>query len=153
MVVAVMADSHDNQFAIRAACALCKARSVSAIIHCGDIIAPFSIRRLVETGIPVYAVFGNNDGERTVLRRELPSIADPPLQIQLASRRIAVFHAPPEEFPQVDAVFYGHTHKKEARFERHTFILNPGELGGWLTGSCSMALVDLRTFEVEWIEF
>ena len=153
MLVAVVADSHDNQVTLRSAVALCRAAGVAAILHCGDIIAPFSMRLLVASGIPVYAVYGNNDGERRMLQKELPTITEPPLELTLGGRKIVLYHAPPQQFPKSDAVFYGHTHKREQRFQNGTFILNPGELGGWVTGKASMALVDLRTFEVEWFEF
>jgi len=153
VLVAVMADSHDNLPALRAAVAVLKNASVSAIIHCGDIVAPFSLRILTDTGIPTYAVFGNNDGERRILKKELPTIQDPPLTISLAGKKITLYHAPPEKTPATDILLYGHTHKREMRRDRGVFILNPGELGGWLTGRCSFAILDLRTSEVQWVDF
>jgi len=153
MIVAVMADSHDNLNALRAAVAVLKNASVSAIFHCGDIVAPFSLRILTDTGIPTYAVFGNNDGEHRILRKELPGIQAPPLEISLVGKKITLYHAPPEKIPATDILLYGHTHKKEIRRDGDVLILNPGELGGWLTGRCSFAILDLRTGEVQWVEF
>lgn len=153
MLVAVMADSHDNKNALSSAMAICRVAGVSAIIHCGDIVAPFSLRLLTSSGIPVHAVYGNNDGERRMLQKELPTIVSPPLRIRIARREIYIYHALPDKIPATDILFYGHTHKKDLRIEGGTLILNPGELGGWVGGKSSFAFVDLRTFEVRWIDF
>ena len=47
-----------------------------------------------------------------------------------------------------DLVVFGHTHEVEERIEKG-LMLNPGEVGGWLTGRCTVALVDLESLEVE----
>jgi putative phosphoesterase len=49
---------------------------------------------------------------------------------------------------QYDLIVYGHTHKPEIRGGR-PLLINPGELGGWLTGQPSAALVDLEALKGE----
>lgn len=50
-----------------------------------------------------------------------------------------------------DLVVYGHTHEVDVR--RGTpLIVNPGEVGGWMTGKSSVGLVNLKKMEVEIIE-
>jgi putative phosphoesterase len=50
-----------------------------------------------------------------------------------------------------DLVVYGHTHRVEIR-EGTPLVVNPGELGGWLTGRATCVLVDLRTLRAELLE-
>ena len=51
-----------------------------------------------------------------------------------------------------DLVIYGHTHKPDIRKVRNTLIVNPGEVGTWLYGKSTAALVDLNKMEAEIIE-
>lgn len=151
MLLAVMADSHDNLPLVRRAVARARAAGATAIVHLGDIVAPFAARIVAESGVPVYAVFGNNDGERRVLAKELPGIVDPPRTLELDGRRLVLFHAPPETAPPCDAVLFGHTHKPSAQVRDGVLRLNPGEAGGWLFGEPTMALLETGTLAYEFV--
>ena len=50
-----------------------------------------------------------------------------------------------------DLIVYGHTHQIDLR-ERPCVVLNPGEAGGWLTGRCTAALVDLESMKVRIVD-
>lgn len=69
--------------------------------------------------------------------------------------RAAVGHFRREEVGHVlhagdlDVVVSGNTHDVEERRLGATLLLNPGEAGGWLTGRCTVALVDLATITVD----
>ena len=63
MKVAVLSDSHDNIWKLDQAMPYLAA--ADAIIHCGDLVAPFIVRQIAE-GVgdtPVHIVWGNNDGD------------------------------------------------------------------------------------------
>ena len=47
-----------------------------------------------------------------------------------------------------DIIVYGHTHKLDVR-GGETLVVNPGECGGWLTGRCTVAVLDTEYMEVE----
>ena len=71
----------------------------------------------------------------------------------LAERRIAVIHYPELALPlaagsDFDVVVFGHTHEIEERRDG-ALLLNPGEVGGWLTGRSTVMLLDLESLEVE----
>lgn len=146
MLIGVMADTHDRLPMIDAALSLFARREVAAIIHAGDSVAPFAVKRLLESDVPLHVVYGNNDGERAGLKRLLPQIQDGPLHVELGGCRILVHHfvdwcAPPD-VARAEVVITGHTHEVVNRFDAGKFYLNPGECCGWVTGRCTAALLD-----------
>lgn len=157
MKLGVMADSHDNVPMVRRAVELFNERGAGLVIHAGDFVAPFAVAPLAELDCRVVAVFGNNDGERVGLAKRLEEIGEvhPNLApAELAGRRIAAVHYPELAAPiaaggAFDLVVYGHTHEIDVRREGATLVLNPGEVGGWLTGRSTVAVVDLGTMEAE----
>ncbi len=69
MIIAVMSDSHDHLDNLRRVLDLIKGEKARHIIHCGDFVAPFVLKELQAAGIPMNAVFGNNDGDQHLLTR------------------------------------------------------------------------------------
>lgn len=122
------------------------ARKVGAVIHAGDFIAPFSVKPVLKYGGPIYAVFGNNDGERAGLKKQLPQLVDGPLWVGLGGRAILVHHfigwCNPGDVEQADIVITGHTHAVVNHFEGPKLLLNPGECCGWQSGRCTVAIID-----------
>ena len=157
MKLGVIADSHDNLVLIRAAVAWFNDEvQVGAVVHAGDYVAPFAVKELARLSVPLHGVFGNNDGEHAGINKVMPQIVDPPLHIDLDTRKIGVTHdleALPDAAGNVaDIVICGHTH--ELLVERDgALLVNPGELGGWLTGRSTVAVIDLATLEVEIKQF
>jgi putative phosphoesterase len=47
------------------------------------------------------------------------------------------------DYRNYDIVICGHTHKPNIDKQNHTWIINPGECGGWLTGQSTIAIFDL----------
>jgi uncharacterized protein len=146
MIVGVMSDSHDRLPLIDAALALFASRRVEAVIHAGDFIAPFAVRRLLHYKGPLYATFGNNDGEREGVKKLIPQVVDGPLIVDLGGKRVLVHHfidwCTQEDIDQADIVITGHTHEVVNRPEGGKLILNPGECCGWVKGRCTAAILD-----------
>ena len=146
MLIGVISDTHDRLPTIQAAMDLFAERKVGALIHPGDFIAPFSVKPLLKFDGPIYATFGNNDGERTGLRKQLPQLVDGPLWVGLGGRAILVHHfigwCNPADVEHADIVITGHTHEVVNHFEGHKLLLNPGECCGWQTGRCTVAILD-----------
>jgi hypothetical protein len=157
MRIGVMADSHDNVPMVRRAVELFNARGVGLVVHAGDFVAPFAVAPLADLGCLVLAVFGNNDGERVGLAKRFEGIGQvhPNLAAaEPAGRRVAAVHYPELAEPiaasgAFDLVVYGHTHEVDVRKQGSTLVVNPGEVGGWLTGRSTVAVVDLETMEAE----
>ncbi len=155
MKIGVMADSHDNVPMIQEAVRLFQQEQVGLVFHAGDFVAPFSLAPLENLPCRVVGVFGNNDGERVGLARRFEKLGEvhPRLvDVEAGGRRIAVVHQdeladPIARSGHYDLVVYGHTHRIDQR-RNGSLILNPGETGGWLTGRCTVAVVDLATMEI-----
>jgi putative phosphoesterase len=153
--IGIIADTHDNLPMVRHAVEAFAARSVEVIVHAGDFVAPFAARALLQGGIPVVGVFGNNDGERAGLRKACPSLHEAPHVFELEGRRLVLAHGrttlTADVIEGADVVITGHTHAASVEGERPLFI-NPGEAGGWLSGRCSVAVLDLSTLSVEIVD-
>lgn len=156
MKIGVISDTHDNLPKIKKAVELFNAEGVQLVIHAGDIIAPFAAEAMSKLQCRVIAVLGNNDGEKIILAKKFEDIGElhaNMAQIEVGGRKIAVVHysdsvealALSEQF---DIVIYGHTHKLDVRKGR-TLVVNPGECGGWVTGKCTVVLIDLDKLDVE----
>jgi putative phosphoesterase len=155
MLVGVLADTHDNLPKVARVLQAFRERGVAYMLHAGDFVAPFTLRALVASGLPLVGVFGNNDGERAGLAAVCPTIHPGPFRLELAHRTILLAHDPGSvvvgEHPGVDVVICGHTH--EPRLESGPPMrLNPGEVSGWLTGRCSAALLDLAEMKAEMLD-
>jgi len=157
MLIGIMADSHDNLPMIEKAVKFFNQKEVKLVLHAGDFIAPFVvIRKLKNLSSPLIGVFGNNDGEKEGLRREIAKIGEihsSPFKLKYGGRKIVLSHASLDmkkiEESEYDLIVYGHTHQPEVRREKGALLVNPGECGGWLNGYSTIALVDLDKMEAE----
>ncbi len=146
MLIGVISDTHDYLPMIDAALSLFARHRVETIVHPGDFVAPFAVRRLLQFDGPLHATYGNNDGERAGLRELIPQIQDGPLLVKLGGRTILIHHfidgCKPADVEQADIVITGHTHEVVNRFENGKLFLNPGECCGWVNGRCTVAILD-----------
>ncbi|MBM3236474.1 metallophosphoesterase [Candidatus Poribacteria bacterium] len=156
MKIGVISDTHDNLSKIKQAVELFNAEGVELVIHAGDISAPFAAEAMNKSRCRVIAVLGNNDGEKIILAKKFENIGElhaNMAQIEVGGKKIAVVHYSDSVEAlalsgQFDIVIYGHTHKIDVRKEK-TLVVNPGEGGGWVTGKCTVALIDLDKLDVE----
>ncbi len=166
MKLGIISDSHDNLPAIEKAIEFFKKENVDAIIHLGDYIAPFSLREF--GGFELYGVWGNNDGEREMLRKVAQEmgfiIEEPPFELEIGKKIFLLLHGwgnVKRTVRVVDSlaksgeynwVLYGHTHRMDVRKIGDTWILNPGEVCGYLTSKSTVAILNLETDEVRVVE-
>ncbi len=149
MKIGAIADTHDNLPAISAALKCFEEQQVEAILHAGDYCAPFALKRLLQTRIPFEGVYGNCDGEREGLAKLLPSLANGPRHLELGGVKICLTHdrsrLQHEVFEASDILLFAHTHEPLAERHEGRLVINPGECGGWLTGRCTVAVIDTDT--------
>ncbi len=156
-MIGIMADTHDNLPLLRRALTLFQENNCSLVIHAGDFVAPFAARELSSLGRPVKAVFGNCDGERNGLKdafRHIGIIMEPPFTWEENGRTFFLTHVPHEieylaQSGRYDVIIFGHTHRPEIRRSSKTWLINPGETGGWLTGRSSVVLLDPVRLEAD----
>lgn len=163
MKVGVISDTHDRLPPFSRAVQLLQRMKVEAIFHAGDYVAPFAAKLIAPDvlGVPLYCIYGNNDGEKAGLKKVLPNIQDGPLKVPLGGRTIVMHHfdewLKPQDYAAADVIITGHTHAivnevREGAGGRKQLWLNPGELCGWLTGKSSFAVLDLAALKADIVE-
>jgi len=158
MKIGVISDTHDRLPTFERALHFLKRRKVDALLHAGDFVAPFAAALIApdKLDVPLYAVYGNNDGERAGLKKTLPDLVDGPLRIELGGRTLVMHHfidwMKPQDYADADVVVSGHTHAVVNEKKAGKLFLNPGECCGWVNGRCTFAVLDLETIEAEIIE-
>lgn len=155
MLIGVMSDTHDNLPAIAKAVELFNREGVDLVIHCGDYVAPFVKRELSKLKAPMKGVFGNNDGERRGLKEAI-GVEDEILELTVDGIKIAVLHGTDQRVVEAfvrsqlyDIVIRGHTHRYEIAELGRTILLNPGEVGGYVSGIKSVAFIDTQKREIK----
>lgn len=156
MRIGLISDTHDRLEMIDRALKLFMDQAVDALIHPGDVVAPFAAKRLLAWKGPLHITYGNNDGERKGLRGVLPQIQDGPLWVEADGRRILVHHfldwCVPADIAKADVIVTGHTHEVVDEVRDGRLYINPGECCGYLTGKCTVAILDAARLSVEIIE-
>ncbi len=156
MLIGVISDTHDHLTTIDRAIGLFDQRGVQAMIHPGDLVAPFAARRLLKYNGPIYVTYGNNDGEREGLRKILPQITDGPLKITMGGKKILVHHfiewCSQSDIDEADIVITGHTHEAVNEEQDGTLLLNPGECCGWVNDRATVGLLDTEAMSMEIVE-
>jgi len=136
MLVGVVSDTHDDLDLAESAAETFENRGVEAVVHCGDIVAPFTAGAF-DAGFDFYAVRGNNDGEWALADAvaAFGTYCGEMAALELGGADVAVYHGTAE--PIVDAliasgrydyVCRGHTHERVIEERDGTVHVNPGGL-------------------------
>ena len=159
MKIGILSDSHDNLPALEWVVSVFNAENVDLVIHCGDVVAPFTYRILAQLNAKITAVFGNNDGELLGLKEtfaKLGEISKPPKEIEIDGKKILIDHFFTEHHIEAlaasgeyFAILFGHTHQVVNKQIGNTLVVNPGETCGYLTARCTCALLDTETGTAE----
>lgn len=161
MKVGIMSDSHDNVPRIKQAMELFREEGVGYIIHAGDLVAPFAVKAMSSTPAPIFAVYGNNDGERVGIQAAFQGIGQITPQVGIVacdSVKFAVMHEPYNLRHElitrklVQVAVYGHTHEKAMYNQNGILIINPGESGGWVSGHATVAVFDTTAMQAKFID-
>jgi hypothetical protein len=164
MLVGLIADTHDNLPMVDKAIRKLNEENVELVLHAGDYIAPFVIPKFKSLQAKLIGVFGNNDGDRELLKKRFSEQKGLELrgnfaQIVIDGIKIALLHGSEEELlislvetQSFDVVVHGHSHKAEIYRKGKTLVVNPGEVCGYLTGKSTIALFDTVKHEAKLVE-
>lgn len=166
--VGIVSDSHDAIKMIEKAVEVLNGQDVELVIACGDYISPFTVARYAKLKCKMVGVFGNNDGDKSLLKERFSEVGfevtEGPLVLEIGGKRAIVMHgyknveitrAIVESLAErglYDIVIYGHTHAVDNRKIRNTLVLNPGEICGYLTGKSTVMVLDLEKLEAKVLE-
>ncbi len=136
MLVGVVSDTHDDLDLAESAVELFEDRGAEVVIHCGDVIAPFTAAAF-DRDFDFYAVRGNNDGEWALSHaiEEFGTYFGEMGELTLGDVEFAVYHGTAEPIVEAllacgeyDYVCRGHTHERVLAERGGTVHLNPGGL-------------------------
>lgn len=159
-----MSDTHDYLSMVEKALQRFNEENVELVLHAGDYVAPFVIPRFKHLRARLIGVFGNNDGDRELLRKRFSEhegleIRGNFAEISVNDVKIALLHGSEEELLKAlinsgsfDVIVYGHTHKAEVYRKGETLVVNPGEVCGYLSGKATIALLDVERLNAKIVE-
>ena len=159
MIIGIISDTHDRLPFIDRAIKKLNEEKAELVLHAGDYCAPFAAFRFKPLKARMIGVFGNNDAERDLLRRNFNElgveIRGRFAEIDVDGLKIALLHGEETELLNsllnigaYDVVVYGHTHKSEIKRKNGVLAINPGEVCGYLSGRATIGLLDTSTMDV-----
>jgi len=144
--ICVVSDSHEHREPLAAAVAEAKALGAQTVLHCGDLVAPSTLHAIVNLGLPIHLIHGNNAGDLFHLSRFAQVHGNDvhyrgqDASLDLARRRIFMVPYPHHAKAialtgEYDLVCNGHEHR--AALERirnirgdETLRIDPGTVAG-----------------------
>ncbi len=138
MKIAIISDTHDNMPRFKKAVDWISKNGIDAIIHCGDICTPESMREgLGSFSGNVWACLGNNDIDYQYKIEDSSNIKvfEKVGEIKVGGKKIAFVHYPEKArilaaSLKYDVVFYGHSHRPWEENVGTCRLVNPGTCGG-----------------------
>jgi len=164
MKIGIFSDSHDNIPKIIDAVNYFNSENVEKVFHAGDICSPFiAPKAIANLKCPYVGVFGNNDGDYVFLLKKFTEIkaeiSGQLLRSEIDGKKIFMIHHLDEPVidsiakgNEFDLIIRGHTHQPVVRKKENTLIINPGETCGYLTGKCTIAILDTNKMDAKIIE-
>jgi putative phosphoesterase len=159
MKLGIISDTHDHHINVLKAIEIFNHQRVDYIFHAGDIVSQYTARAFKDTkNAKFIAVYGNNDGEKIVLKSVIESfggeIHQDPYIGEVAGKKIFMTHKPSvldevAASQKYDIIIYGHTHFRDIRTVGKTLIINPGEATDWVCGKGNLCILDTETLKVE----
>lgn len=158
MKLAVISDIHENYHNLIEFLKVADKQKFSHIVFLGDFMNGGIARVLARCGYPVYAIWGNNDGD---LQAVLHEALHPESGMTMAKhqygffttadgRKLFLTHHPDlvstaVDSGRYDAVFFAHTHNSYLTVKDDVLVLNPGELSAHKFGKAGYAVYDTQT--------
>ena len=158
MLIGMLSDNRDNIYMIDEAVSRLNEEGAELVLHAGDYISPFTAARFRPLRAGLISVFGNSCAERDHLKKAYAEVGAEIrgffAELCADGLKMALLHGHEEELLRslvssgaYDVVVHGHTYEAKAERSGGTLVINPGEVCGYLTGKCTIALVDTVTRE------
>ena len=160
MLIGIIADTHDRLPYVEKAVKKLNEEKVELELHAGDYVAPFVASKFKDLKADLIGVFGNNDGDKQLLRKKFSEIGAEIrgrfAEVIVDGLKIALLHGEENDLLKAlinaeshDVVVHGHTHKAEIYRKGDTLVVNPGEVCAYLTGKSTIAILDTETKEAK----
>ena len=163
MKLGIISDTHDRLEMILKAVDVFNGAKVDLVIHAGDYVSPFTASAFRALEARIVGVFGNNDGDRTFLRKRFQEIGaeikDYFALVDAGGTKVGVLHGQDGELLEtlssseaIDVLICGHTHNALIERKGKVLLVNSGEASGYLSGRSTVAILETRTQECRLIE-
>ncbi len=161
MKIAIISDIHENFHNLILALQDMERQGIDQIICLGDLMNSGVAKLLGAQDLPVYMIWGNNDGEKVEItlasKKEGSSLtvsANVYDFLEFEGRKIFISHyddlaQPMAKSGAYDAVFFGHTHIQSTEKIGNCWVVNPGELAANKTKKASYAIYDTPSNTVQ----
>ena len=161
MKIAILSDIHENFHNLIVALQEIDQLEVEQIICLGDLMNSGIAKLLAAQRLPVFMIWGNNDGEKvdiTLASKRANSSLTVSSNVYdflvFGGRKIFISHYPDLAYPmaksgEYDAVFYGHTHIQKTDRIKNCWVVNPGEIAAGKTKKATFAIYDTNENKVE----
>ena len=163
MLIGVVSDTHNNLKNIDQIISLFNKEDVKVVIHTGDIANANAFNQFSRLNARFIGVYGNNDrneeGLEEVASKHSFCFQNPPKFINLALRKIAIFHEPDlindtlSLDSNIDIIIHGHTHRYRQEILKDTLVFNPGESAGMQKGMNAIGIINLKNLKIKRIFF
>lgn len=160
VIIGIIADTHDRLSLVDKAVDRLNKEGVKLVLHAGDYVAPFVASHFKPLKADLIGVFGNNDGDREMLRKRFSDLGAEIrgrfAEVKNNGLRIGMIHGEEQELLQslinmegYDVIVHGHTHEAKTYRKGRTVVVNPGEVCGYLTGRSTIATLNTQTLDVK----
>lgn len=161
MKIAIISDVHENLHNLILALKRIEQEKCDQIIFLGDFMNNAVAKVMAASKTPIFAVWGNNDGDRSALTKTALNpngnliISDGNYDfVEFEEKKLFITHYPDLAKPmaksgEYDAVFYGHNHLKNKEKINGCLVLNPGEISAHKTGEATLAIYETETNDAE----
>lgn len=154
MRFAILSDIHENYHNLYLCIEDMRTQSIDQVLFLGDFMNAGIARMLATAGFPVFAIHGNNDGDKLAIYKES---VKPDSTMHVHPRTYAefvrddyrLFLTHHDDLVDIavasgrfDAVCFGHSHRKSVEMRNGCIVVNPGELSAHKYGVPTYAILD-----------
>lgn len=162
MIVGLISDTHDRLPLVNEAVKRFNEEKAEIVLHAGDYIAPFVASHFKPLKARLIGVFGNNDGDRVLLREKFSEIGAEIrgkfAYVNADELKIGLLHGDETdllrsllELESHDVIVNGHSHIAKTYRKGKTIVINPGEACGYLSGQPTISILYTDTLDVKTI--
>jgi len=166
MKIAIISDIHENFHNLILALQEMEKEQVEQILCLGDLINPGIAKVLSTQPIPVFMIWGNNDGDKVEItlaaQREGSNMTVSPRTydfLSLDGKKLFLTHyddlaKPMAQTGLYDAVFFGHNHDLSHEKIGNCLLINPGEIAASKTKTATFAIYDTKkhSYQIKTLE-
>jgi putative phosphoesterase len=157
MLIAIAADLHDNLANWHIFSNYLKKQGINTLLFCGDLTNEETLKQVrSDFKGEIFLIAGNQELYEAATAEYLPQthLLGRYGVVDIAGLKIGLIHEPSyrdrlcQEEPNLNYLFYGHTHKPWLERNNNLFIANPGTLGG-VFYKASFSILDTDTGRLE----